>query len=490
MVKKEISEKASAKQAERVGLAALLHHNDFIPEVMALFKPTYFNWQEHQTIYSVITTLYQERGLVDQTILTGRLIQLGLKEVNGLETPDYVQSFYNLPVNREAILDYFREIYKMHSCRKAFSALGRAQGFINSNLDKPLGEILAGVQDLTSESLAANIEERVKFVKVYRELPAFLEDRAKKKDSSYLKTGYKNFDYWYGGILMRGTYVFAAPAKVGKSTLLNYLAYQMCCIPENKLRVLILDTELESEFAQSRAISALTNINEFEFLEGEFAKNAEYAQRTKKALADISEQAKERIDHVYVGNMSIDEILSIARRWYITQVKKGENALIVYDYIKLAGGESSLSDHWKEYQEIGEKTDKLKKFSSNLGNAALLTSVQTNEQGKIGMSSQIKWFANNVFILQRKTLEQLQEDGKENGTHFLVEVVTRNLGRGGGQHSTFEVRTEDRVVNQLQNWINFKFLNFHVTEVNTRQDIYSQRASQLEAEPGYDSGQF
>ncbi|WP_323168587.1 hypothetical protein, partial [Pseudomonas atacamensis] len=83
------------------------------------------------------------------------------------------------------------------------------------------------------------------------------------------------------------------------------------------------------------------------------------------------------IDHVYVGNKSIDDILSIARRWYVTEVKKDENALIVYDYIKLAGGENALSDHWKEYQEIGEKTDKLKKFVSKLGNAALITSIQS-----------------------------------------------------------------------------------------------------------------
>lgn len=480
---KDINEKAAAKEAERLGLAALLRYNDSIPEIMSIFKPEYFNWKEHGTLYSLIVTTFQEKGSVDQTMLIVKLDQLGMKEFQGLDMPLYVRSLYNIPVNPDYVLDYFREIFKMHTCRKTYLSLGKAQSYINSNLDKSLSEILAEVQKYTTDSVTANIDERVKITKVYDNLSNFLHDRATQNIKTRLKTGYPIFDDWYGGIVIKGVYVFAAPAKVGKSTFLNYLAYQMVSIRENNMRVLVLDTELETEFAMSRAAASLTGENEFYFLDGSFAKMPALTRKVNQAVKDIDPYVKDRIDHAYVGNMPIDEILAIARRWYITNVKEGESAMIIYDYIKLAGGSSQLSDSWKEYQEIGEKTDKLKKFISSLPNAALATSIQTNAQGSIAMSRQVLWFANNVYILQRKSLEEIQQDGKQNGTHKLIEEVTRNLGpRTRGSNNFFEVESSDGRKEYVSNHINFKFNNFKVEEINTNEDVFSQKAGELRAD--------
>lgn len=478
---KQINEKAAAKQVERNGLAALLVYNEYIAEVMNIFKAEFFNWKEHQTIYSLITSIYQEKGSVDQTVLILKLDQVGLKEVNGLDMPQYIKTLCSLPTNKEFVLDYFREIYKMHTCRKMFVSLGQAQNFINNNLSEPLSTIISGVEKLTVDSTSAVIDEKVKMVQIYKELPNFLLEQSQKSGSSFLKTGFRIFDAQYGGLVKKGVYFFAAPAKVGKSTFLNYVAFQMTEIVENNLKVLILDTELESEFAMSRAASALTGINEFEFLEGDFAKNVDFAGRTKDALSKIG-RPKDRITHAYIGNLSIEDVLAVARRWYVQNISPGENALIIYDYVKLAGGENTLSDHWKEYQEIGEKTDKLKKFISSLPSATLATSIQTNAQGNIAMSRQVLWFANNVYILRRKTLEEIQNDGDTNGTHVLIEEVTRNLGRA--HDSYFQVKNQDGRSEYLQNWINFKFHNFKVEEINTRRDVYTQKANQLNAEKG------
>jgi replicative DNA helicase len=478
---KQIDEKAAAKQVERNGLAALLVYNEYIAEVMGIFKAEFFNWKEHQTIYTLITSIYQEKGSVDQTVLILKLDQVGLKEINGLDMAQYIKTLCSLPTNKEFILDYFREIYKMHTCRKMFVSLGQAQTFINQNLSKSLSDIVSGVEKITIDSVSANIEEKTKIIKPYEELPRFLLELSERPLSSFLKTGFKNFDAQYGGLIKKGVYFFAAPSKVGKSTFLGYMAYQMTEIVENNLKVLILDTELESEFCMTRAISALTGINEYEFLEGDFAKNVDFANRTKQALSNIG-RPKDRIFHSYVANLNIDEIISMARRWYIQNIHPGENALIVYDYVKLSGGENSLSDHWKEYQEIGEKTDKLKKFISSLPNASMATSIQLNAQGNVAMSQQVLWFANSVFILKRKTLEEIQNDGESNGTHVLIEKVSRNLGRA--HDDSFSVKNKDGVVEHLQNWINFKFHNFRVDEINTRRDVYTQKAIQLRADKG------
>lgn len=480
---KSINEKAAAKETERLGLAALLSYNEFIPEIMAIFKPEYFNWKEHGTIYTLITATYQEKQSVDQTLLVIQLSRLGLTEINGLDMANYIKTLGNIPVNKEFVSDYFREIFKMYTCRKSYAALEKAKGYINANLDKSLREILDNVQTIVADSLAASIDEKVVLTDVYGKLRNFLSERANQTEALRLETGWKTFDHWYGGIWLKAVYFFAAPAKVGKTTFLNYLAYQMVNIPKNRLKVLILDTELETEFAMSRAAASLTGENEFEFLEGDFARNPRIAKKTNEALARV-EHLHGKITHSYIGNLGIDEVLAVARRWYVTNVAEGESALIVYDYVKL-DSEANLSGHWQSYQEIGSKTDKLKKFISSLPRAALATSVQTNAQGNIAMSSEIKWFANNVYILNRKTLEEIQEDGVKFGTHKLVEVVTRNQGKGArGANNYFKVQKQDGRIEYVQNYLCYDFSNFAVKECGDNEEIYSQRAGQLHSETG------
>jgi replicative DNA helicase len=453
---------------------------------MSLFKPDFFNWKEHGTIYTLITSTYQEKQAVDITLLIIKLNQLGLTELHGLDIGAYIKTLASIPVNREFVLDYFREIFKMHTCRRAFASLSKAQDVISGSLDKSLREILDEVQTIVSDSLAANIDERVKITDVYSELEGFLSERSKQNEPLRLETGFKTFDHWYGGLYLKGVYVFAAPAKVGKSTFLNYLAYQMAAIPKNNLKVLVLDTELETEFAMSRATSCITGENEFHFLEGDFARIKHIAEKTKKALNNI-DHLKGRVFHSYIGNLGIEEVLAVARRWYVTHVKSGESALIIYDYIKLSGGSDVLGSHWKEYQEIGEKTDKLKKFISSLPRAALATSIQTNAAKEVAMSKQVLWFANNVYILDRKTLDEIQNDGVNFGTHKLVEVVTRNQGKGAnGAQNYFKIQNTDGRHTNVQNHLNFDFSNFSVKEVGTNEDAYSQRASNLTAQGGTD----
>lgn len=494
---KVISDKAAGKEIERQALASLLTYNEFIPEVVSIFKSEYFNSDSkdkrlsvHGTIFSLICSLFQEKGKVDQTMLILKLDQVGLREFNGLDMSLYVRSLFNITVNKEFVLDYFREVFKLHTCRQLFTSLGKAQNYISNSLSEPLRDILDNVQSMTADCMSANIEEKCKIVDVYEALPGFLDDRATQVERTRLETGFKTFDDWYGGIYIKGVYVFAAPAKVGKSTFLGALANQMVELPQNNVKVLILDTELETEFNLSRLSSSLTGENEFEFLEGSFAKNKRIVDKIQGAIKE-KKHLKGRVFHSYVANLGIDDILSFARRWYVTNIKPGEYALIIYDYIKLAGGQTVLSDSWKEYQEIGEKTDKLKKFVSSLPRAALATSVQTNASGNIAMSQQIKWFANNVYILDRKTLQEIQNDGIDNGTHKLIEVVTRNQGKHAkGANNSFKVQTPDGKIDYMQNHINFDFSNFKVVEKSTHEEVMHQKASKLKAEESHESAEF
>lgn len=471
-------------ETERACLASLIHYNEIVPDVSAFVKPDYFYASVNGTIFSLIVATYQEKGSVDRIMLVTRLRQIGISDIDGLDVYRYIDVIYNTPTLIEHSLDYFRELVKFHFLRKTYKSLISAQLYIKNNLKKPLSEVIAGVSGLVTEAATGNIDEDDKIVDIYGELANELSNRAESGNEPALYTDFPIFDKWYGGLYMGDMYVFAAPAKRGKSTFLNCLAYNVVKNKKNNCKVLFLDTELESWRVMCRSASAITGINEWYFKNGKFKYDSEMVGKVHTMFNEI-DPLKNKIYHKYIGNKPIDEIISICRRWYSKNIKDNENLLIIYDYIKLDSSGTGLSDHWKEYQAIGEKTDRLKKFASDMPRTAIATSIQTNANCDIAMSNQLKWFASNVYILKPKEPEEIQNEGIEFGTHRLVEVVTRNQGEEAkGLKNLIKVKTADGKEKYIPNYINLDMENFKFVEKGTYADIVTYNAEKLKAKAG------
>ena len=183
-----------------------------------------------------------------------------------------------------------------------------------------------------------------------------------------------------------------------------------------------------------------------------------------------------KFHHLKVGNKSTSEILSIARRWYYSKVGRGGKAIITYDYLKMTG--EGVSESWKEYQLIGDKTDKLKKLGEEL-NCVVLTSTQMNRSGEsqnkkvgsfsddssaIALSDRLQWFASYVGIFRRKTIEEIAEDGEDWGTHKLVTTASRFQGKEAAGHVDLIERNIDGEKKFVSNYISFDVKNFNVEE--------------------------
>jgi len=467
-------------ETERVCLASLLKHSKEIANITSFIKADYFIDVVHQNLFNLIVSNYQEKGVIDDSILITRIRAIGINEINGIDVYQYLNSLKAVPVNPECITDYFRELYKYYILRKSYRTLGNAQKYISNNLDKPVNEIIPTIEKMFNDALTINVSEDVEFVDLYGDMENEITRRADLGIPAALKTPYPIFEKWYGGLYFGDMYVFAAPAKKGKSTFLNYTAYEVAKEPMNNCRVLYLDTELESWRVQCRSAAALTDVNEYYYKTGKF-KDSPIMAKKAKDLWEHNQNMKGRVTHVYVANKNIDDIISICRRWYSRFVKKGEAALIVYDYMKITG--ESISGHNQEYHVMGEKCDRLKKLSSDLPLTTVLTAIQVNAQGDIAMSQRIKWFASNVYRLDPKTIDEINADGKEYGTHKLIEVATRNQGeQAKGMNNLVKVQLAENKIEWRQNYINFDFNNFKVSESGTYEDVLSAKAGQLEME--------
>jgi hypothetical protein len=221
----------------------------------------------------------------------------------------------------------------------------------------------------------------------------------------------------------------------------------------------------------------------FWYLEtGNWINHKEYKEKTEKAFATIRDN-KYSFNIYKVGNKSIEQICSYARRWHLKNVGRGVPSIIVYDYIKLTT--EKVDKNWSEHQIIGDKVDKLKKLGEEL-NSIILVAAQVNKTGEssgrksgdivddssiIALSDKLQWYASYTGHLRPKTVDELEIDGLEYGTHKLIKFKGRFQGKDAKGHTDIVHRKIGGKNYIVKSYINYDINNFRIEEKGTLKDI-------------------
>jgi len=306
------------------------------------------------------------------------------------------------------------------------------------------------------------------------------------QEESGLQTPYPEFNRMFGGLLPGNIYSIISRPGEGKTTWLNDICHKTSI--KNNIMALFLDTEMSTEEIQFRMLASLSGVPLWYIQTGNWRKDPDMCEKIREAWKGMENQ---RYFHYPVGNMSIDEVCSVIRRWYYSKVGRGNPCILAYDYIKMTG--ESVGKNWAEYQAIGQKIDKLKKISEEIG-APILTAMQQNRSGEhfnkrvsnitddsstAAQSDRLQWFASFVGIFRRKVPEEIALDAEEFGTHKLIAIKTRFQGRDAAGHQDIMRRTivervagrEVRSTKWTPNFINYDVDNFGVTEKGSLRHI-------------------
>jgi replicative DNA helicase len=246
------------------------------------------------------------------------------------------------------------------------------------------------------------------------------------------------------------------------------------------MRALILDTEMQTNVMKFRIASSITGIPMWYLETGNFKNNKELLARWNSKKTELS-LIQGRVNHMQVAGKPVQEIESIIQRWYLSEVGRGNPAMVVYDYIKLTGETGDKNK--QEYQLIGDKVDSLKNLSVRL-NIPLLTACQLNRSAEngaddssaISQSDRLQWFAAYVGIFRRKTLEEQAEDGIQYGTHKMIELAARYQGKNAHGHNDLIKVKDGNQFKYKKNFISFNVNNFDVQEKGTLQDIVDSKS--------------
>lgn len=112
----------------------------------------------------------------------------------------------------------------------------------------------------------------------------------------------------------------------------------------------------------------------------------------------------------------------MVRRWVVQTVGYNQYGsinpcLLVYDYLKLTG--ASEKQELKEYEAIGYRMSALHDLTTQYS-LPCLTFCQLNREFDVSQSDRIRWFCTSMSSLQKKTEDEIAQDGRENGNRKLV----------------------------------------------------------------------
>jgi hypothetical protein len=102
----------------------------------------------------------------------------------------------------------------------------------------------------------------------------------------------------------------------------------------------------------------------------------------------------------------------------------------------------------------------------------------------MSLSDNIIQFVSHAFILRKKVMEELAEDGTQFGTHKLINLKARHLGKYALRHIE-PVEMPDG--SKKQNFINLNFENFCITEKGDLHDMLDSSSDTTLVSGGQDN---
>lgn len=475
-------------EIEQEVIAGLLKHPEYYyqNQINSFLNEDDFANNANKTIFVVILNLIKNNEHVEKLVVAERIKSLGIVlEVSPFE---YLRSLNVRVVSQAGFNASVKELKKLwirRKIRKDFLDGARAMEVEAGGLD--FTGIISKANQYSSNTI--NLSETTNQPRdLFKGIKDLVESIGNDPQEDGLLGPYPIFQKWFGSFTKGDVYVFSALYGVGKSTLIDDILLKVCtkCNPKKKVRGLILDTELETERVQFRKVGSLAKLPPYLIRTGKWRLNEKAIEKVRGVWNEL-ESLEGRLEHIYVGSMTIDEITAIARRW--AAQKRAEDPdvelIIGYDYIKISEG---VDDSNKEYQIIGSKVNELKKLATEV-RAPLITGLQLNRQNDLAMSQRVGWYASYVFKLRRKIEEELILF-PDWGNCILEIDKTREWGEDG-----FEINKQLSYLNSkkekifTKNYLNFKVENFDVEEVGTADEMI-KKTIKLNSEPSQDDGEL
>lgn len=415
--------------AERAVLAGICQYGlDLYLEVDFL-DSSCFDHEVNRIIFDCLKDILMSNQKVEYLTIFSTASKFGVIELlDKKEEIAFIRSLFNFPIDRENVAKFAAQLAKLKLTRDIKKTLKQCDTKLDTvNGEEDVGDIISIVEtpilELTSDAYkTSSIKTRV----IGSEVEDYVEYlKNNKVDTIGVPTGFPAYDLAIGGGLRRKSVdLIAARPKTGKSVFAANVSTHVAS--KLNIPVLYLDTEMSIEDQLNRVLANLSSVEINKIATGKFADTMASRERVEKGAGVLKEIP---YHYVSIAGQPFENILNIAKRWIYQHVGFDENGrtkdcLIIYDYLKLMSS-SGISASMQEYQILGFQITNLHNFCVKY-DVPCLAFVQLNRENEVAQSDRLVWLCTSFSKFERKSDEEIGDDGDENGNRKLTVTVSRH----------------------------------------------------------------
>lgn len=486
-------------ELEKQMLAALIKEPDMLAEISNFIDSDDFYSEDsnlHKTIFTIIKQAIQSGDEIDEIIVGQRIASMGLSFEDNLNPSDYVKSLALRRVPKGNLLKTARELKKVSVRRGIYKASQDvAREMKKVSPETTYNEIIEKADHIYNSKINLYETGEDSPVNIYDEMENIIEERGNNPVTEFGMMGpHQKINDMYGSLLRPGNItVIVARSGVGKTQFCMHYATWVSA--KYDVPVLHFDNgEMSKEELIFRQCSSLSGVPMHLLESGQWRHAGEDVVRKVRETWNIIKPLK--FYYYNVGGMDVDSMVNTLKRTYLSKVGRGNKMLFSFDYIKTTS-ESSVNKN--EWQVVGEMVDKFKKCIQkeilHEGDPIIpmITSVQSNRYGitnnrtaqnvvddesVVSLSDRIIQFCSHMFIMRNKTPDEIESEGRQFGTHRLINVKSRHLGNDiAGALEPVLIGDTLR-----KNAVNLEFRNFKISECGDLRDVARSLNGEAEIE--------
>lgn len=471
-------------------IAGLIKYPDCYPLIASFISQDDFfnaNSSVNRTIFSVLKQSLEQGESLDEVILAQRVQSLNIAFEDNVNTTDYIKALAMRQISKDGVVKAAQELKKLTVRREIHdSSLNVAKTMKSLPSSASFDSIVSEADKIHNSTINLYEIGSDKPQNLFEDMEEFIEERGNNPvDEFGLMGPHQRVNELYGSLLRPGNItVVVARAGVGKTQFCMDFCTKVSSI-NNNVPVLHFDNgEMSKEELIIRQCSALSGVPMHLLETGRWRQAGE--DTVLKVRETWNKIKNFKFYYYNVAGHSVDSMTNIIRRFYFSEIGRGNPMIFSFDYIKTTYERQNGSSSW---ETVGRMVDKFKQLIqkelcfNEKPCVAMLTSVQSNRLGItnnrssenivddesiVSLSDQITQFCSHLFLLRQKTMDEIQSEPEDFGTHKLICLKYRWLGEN--VHRALQpVEMPDG--SKRKNYINLHMENFSIQEKGDLQDL-------------------
>lgn len=480
---------------EKKVLSGLLQHPEKWAEVSSFLTEDDFYSEDSKvnvSLFKMLRNALNNAEQIDDTILIERINGLKISFPDSIDPPEYIRNLAFFKISPEVFITSVKELKKYTIRRKLCETCDEIKTKTTKiDPSKPYSEIVRQADNLYNDMIKGFEMGESRLVNLAEIAEEIVEDRGENPPKEVGLMGpLESVNKIYGSLLRAGNITtITARSKVGKT--LFAIDYLLDVAYKNKVPILHFDNgEMSAEELVFRMVAGQSGVP-MHLLESGKWRKCGYGEWSAKEVVERVRSVWGRMKNIKllyenVAGMSSEEMTSMLKRIYYSEIGRGNPMIFSFDYLKSDFNNAGKGSDWllvgKTLHDFKQCISRDLKFDGKPC-VSMFTSIQSNRQGitnnrtsdnivedesVVSLSDNVTQFTSHLFLLRKKTLDEIIDEGEEFGTHKLKCLVARHLGEDPFGHLE-PVKMDDGTLKN--NFINLKIENFKVKDCGDLRDI-------------------